>query len=351
MNIVTISTSSKGGIKSVVDNYYESGLLNKNKDLFISSHNSENNKLANCFLYVICICKVLVQLLREKKIYHMHMSMRGSFYRKYFLLRMIKLLSNSPVIIHLHGSEFKVFNSNQSKKVKRMIVRNFLMADAVIVLSNSWADYIYSLNSKINVKVVNNFVNPIRSISVQKSEKKIVGFFGYLGERKGIYDIINCLSHNKNEFSDYRFIICGDGEIEKVRKLVQKHRLESIVELAGWVSGTEKVEIMNMCDCILLPSYNEGLPMIILEAMSLGKVVISTSVGGIPEVIEDSVNGFIISPGDIGQLRNKLLLIDDKALSLAISKQAYRTYKDRFSPYSILPLVENIYADMEKKYA
>ena len=94
------------------------------------------------------------------------------------------------------------------------------------------------------------------------------------------------------------FFLGGDGDIEEVNQIITNEKLEDIVKYEGWVSGEKKVELLNMADAYILPSYNEGLPISVLEAMSYKLPIISTKVGGIPEILEDGINGFIMEPGD-----------------------------------------------------
>jgi glycosyltransferase involved in cell wall biosynthesis len=100
----------------------------------------------------------------------------------------------------------------------------------------------------------------------------------------------------------------------------------------GWVSGEEKNAILAQTMINVLPSYNEGLPMTILETMLYGIPNISTNIASIPEVIKDGVNGFLISPGDIDSLVCKIKeLIDDRKLRQKFSVNSYDLVNNSFS--------------------
>ena len=172
-----------------------------------------------------------------------------------------------------------------------------------------------------------------------------LGFFGLLGARKGIFDLLQAMLILK-ETGKFTLAVCGDGVIEKVRKKVEELNLKDIVKIHGWTAGEDKIRIMNECDSIVLPSYNEGLPMVILEGMSLSKVVISTNVGGIPEVINDNDNGYLIEPGDIDMLVSKISALSDKEKSQDIANNARSTYERSFSPDAIIPKLESIYKEL-----
>ena len=113
---------------------------------------------------------------------------------------------------------------------------------------------------------------------------------------------------NKYRFSHkIELRIGGGGEVEKLKELISKYELEDFVYYEGFVSGNKKETLLNECDAYILPSYTEGLPVSILEAMSYGKPILSTPVGGIPEVVKE--NGILFQPGDLSAIREAIELI------------------------------------------
>ena len=97
------------------------------------------------------------------------------------------------------------------------------------------------------------------------------------------------------------------GDKERMDRLVGEGGLASHIRLLGIVSGACKESALAEADCLVLPSYAEGLPMAILEGMAYGLPIIATRVGAIPEVITDGVEGFLVEPGDIESLADRLL--------------------------------------------
>ena len=126
--------------------------------------------------------------------------------------------------------------------------------------------------------------------------------------------------------------LCGDGETEQVKALVEQYGLKHRVCHVGWTDGEEKENYLKKAMLHILPSYREVLPMSILETMARGIPNISTGISSIPEVIEDGVNGFLITPGDVGMLKDRILqLVSDQELRMEFSREAYRTIKEKFS--------------------
>jgi glycosyltransferase involved in cell wall biosynthesis len=164
-------------------------------------------------------------------------------------------------------------------------------------------------------------------------DAKNILFLGRLGKRKGAYDFITAIKKLDSTICpDIKFFLCGDGDIDIVKEKIGQLKLSHRVGRVGWVSGEEKNTILAQTMINVLPSYNEGLPMTILETMLYGIPNISTNIASIPEVIKDGVNGFLISPGDIDSLVCKIKeLIDDRKLRQKFSVNSYDLVNNSFS--------------------
>lgn len=343
-DIVVISTCSNGGIKSVVDSYIDSNLSDSFNFFVVSSH-SGKSKFYDFFLFLIAYVRTLFCILIGKKIYHLHMSMRGSFYRKAILLTTLKMF-NRRVIIHLHGSEFKNFYNESSNLLKSFISRVFAKADSVIVLSQSWMDFVQSISNKAKVIVVNNFVHEISSSKYQPQlDSTTFLFMGKVGDRKGAFDLIRAFA-NYSEIENSELIMCGDGDVDKAKELVSKLKLNNKIKVVGWVDKAQKAHYYRNSQVVVLPSYDEGLPMTILEAMSCKKIVVSTPVGGIPEVIKDGVNGYLVEPGNLESISKGLIKAAENVDNSDMHEIIYSTYLNYYSPSAILPKIEKLYREL-----
>jgi glycosyltransferase involved in cell wall biosynthesis len=120
--------------------------------------------------------------------------------------------------------------------------------------------------------------------------------------------------------------------------------LSDDVEVLGWVSGAAKQRVLAEGTIYVLPSYAEGLPISVLEAMEAGMPVVATAVGGIPDAIEDGAEGFLVSPGDINSLVNRISqLLQDSDLRSRMGLAAKMKVATFFSPASVLPQIEALY--------
>ena len=134
-------------------------------------------------------------------------------------------------------------------------------------------------------------------------------FLGRLGERKGTYDLLKVIPNVLRKVPDAMFFLGGDGEVEQCRKLAEKTGIAEHVSFLGWVRDAEKEKFLKKCSVFILPSYHEGMPMAVLESMAYGLATISTNAGGIPQIIEQGINGYRIEAGDLKEMENVLIRV------------------------------------------
>lgn len=351
--IVGSSLQDKGGIVTVMKNI-DSLIDKKSFEInYIPTYLSSTNLLIRLFMYFKALISIISFILfRKVDLIHIHMSYKGSFYRKSIIILIGKIFKK-PVFVHIHGSKFKDFYNNSNIYLRKYI--NFILnkADKVIVLSKEWANFFNKIiNERNNLIILYNAVK-IPSIKKEyntKSESANFIFLGRLGERKGIFDLLEAIRIVKNKTDNQsKFYLAGDGELDKVKNYIKKYKLKDDIFLLGWVSPDERRNLLLENHALILPSYNEGLPMAILEAMSYGKAIISTPVGGIPEVVKDGENGLLVKPGDIESLANAILLIDRmKDFREEMYKANIRKIKNNFDLNHQVRQLEDLYFEQIK---
>ena len=98
-------------------------------------------------------------------------------------------------------------------------------------------------------------------------------------------------------------MLAGDGELRsEIEASIRRHKLQDRVRITGWISGTEVREQIQAARALVLPSFAEGLPIVIMEAMALKRPVISTYVAGIPELVQPGEHGWLVPAGDVEAL-------------------------------------------------
>jgi glycosyltransferase involved in cell wall biosynthesis len=123
----------------------------------------------------------------------------------------------------------------------------------------------------------------------------LIGYIGRLSAEKGVQHFLKALPIIFNDRNDLRVLIVGDGHLkESIETTINEEKISNRVELTGWISHTELPEFLNQLQLLVLPSFTEGLPNIMLEAMACGTMVLATPVGAIPDSIRDGETGFIM---------------------------------------------------------
>ena len=287
-------------------------------------------------------------LFKKIDIVHVHMASRSSFYRKKIIIDLSKLFKKK-VIIHLHGGEFHIFYGEESNERQKAVIRKtFDKADEIIALSEEWRNRIKEITNT-NVTVVYNPVIP-PLVSAYKPENKEILFMGKMVKGKGIYDIIEITKDVITKYPSYKFVLCGNGEYKNVKKIVENRRIDEHVILHEWIEGEEKKRAFENAVVFLLPSYNECMPMSILEALSYGIPVIATKVGGVPEIITNNKNGILIEAGDVKSLRDNLIyLLDNIELRRQLSANAYKIVREKFDIYNNINLISSVYFRVSHK--
>lgn len=339
MHIAILGTKASGGINSVIAAYIQDGLYADCSFTRIDTH-AGVSKWHDLFLAIRSFFVLFFILIFKKDvIVHAHMSMNGSFWRKVIYLWLSKLLGGK-FIIHLHGSEFKLFYQHSASWVRRLIQHAFESADSVIVLSDSWANYISSI-AKSNVLVVNNYVDVVRSNTCR--EKGQILFLGAFIQRKGIYDLLNAFAAiNKNK--SYILHLCGGGEDDKVNVEINSIGIKDSVILHGWIGAELKSKLLQQCSVLILPSYNEGLPMVVIEAMGSNIPLITTPVGGIPDVIDNEKSCLFVQAGNRAEIGSALeRILNEGELGLQLATAARAIYDKSFTSAVAFPKLKAEY--------
>lgn len=328
VGIIGPDASAKGGIATVIRNFSGITAHSSMNLIFFSTWKEGTTRkhiidtIGSIIWFPFFLKKNNIELV------HFHVAQNGSFYRKSILLMWAKTLG-IPTIFHLHASQFDQFYTSKSRVMKRVIRFVLEQATGVVALSESWKEFYESI-ANIECQVIENAVLLPERNNYDVDAKKIMSF-GRLGQRKGTFDLLEVAKEMEDLYPDYQFILYGDGNIHQVEEVIAKLALSN-VKLGGWVTDEEKENILKNCKIHVLPSYQEGMPMAILETMARGIPNISTTVGGIPKVIDSGKNGLLIEPGNKAQLKKALIdLIENEYLLRKFSQASYQKIQKKFS--------------------
>lgn len=276
------------------------------------------------------------------KILHVHVASAASFYRKAKFIQLAKKF-NKKVVFHMHSAVFKDYYAESNDKEFLLKIMN--MVDTFVVLSQSWKEWYSSIGVDADkIIVVNNPVSEPVRYEFEKDAPVRMLFLGELLDRKGVWDILKGIVEHKSDFEGkIKFKIGGNKKEDEVKKFIIDNRLQSFVEFEGWVAGEKKWRLLNWANLVVLPSFNEGLPITLLEAMAYSCALISTPVGGIPEILTNDENGKMVTPGNSEEIAAaiKYYVVNTDKIEVH-GAESYRKVKP-FLPETVFGQLKDIY--------
>lgn len=344
----------KGGITSVVNSFLNYDFKEAFKIYYVPTF-IERGNIKKIVYFIFSLLKILFVLgYFNISIIHVHVSERGSFSRKYIIFKLGKLF-RKKIIIHMHGAEFKQFYAGANNKRKKIIIKFLKGADQVIVLGTGWNEYVKTLDNEINTIILRNSIKVISEKAYFCAVQVNILFLAVLTIRKGIFDLIesaNILLQDKElKRQNIKFIIAGDGkENARVKKYVNDLNLTENFQFMGWVKDVVKKDVLIKSQILVLPSYNEGLPMSILDGMSYGLPIVATNVGDICDAVKNNINGYIIEPGDIKGLCDGIKsLIINKDIWNKFSTNSKKIILDDYNEKNYFCKIEELYHNLSSK--
>lgn len=243
-------------------------------------------------------------------------------------------------------------------KWRQYFIRRFLnMADIHVVQSNGLREITSQYTHKPVIAIYNGvpidqWAPPDGYAHSNPGKKKVrIITLGVLSHRKGYYDLINVAKRICPDFPQLEFVFVGSGEIEKFRKLLRDEKVDDWITAAGMVNDEELIRLLQTADIFAFPTYAEGQPIALLEAMAAGLPVITTPVGSIAEFIKKQ-NGLLMKPGDLNALEKHIItLVKSPELRESMGRQNVRDAEEKFSKQRTMKEIGQTYESLliEKK--
>jgi glycosyltransferase involved in cell wall biosynthesis len=214
-----------------------------------------------------------------------------------------------------------------SLKVKKIIC-SFFDSNKIILLPSS-IDYSLFTNNKVFNLPNDNYI-------------KILFLGGFDSYKKGIIDVIKAMPKILKKNKNVLFIISSSKKLN----IDIKNGSENVL-LLDWIDPEDKIPLYNSSDIFLLPSYDEGLPYSMIEAMAAGLPIIASNVGGIPEVIKENENGFLINPGDVKRMVSRInYLVENEDVRLKMKINNKNLIKANYSLENNIKKIKEIYKNL-----
>lgn len=337
--IVATSHKTRGGITAVIEAHKKGAQWEKFHCKWIETHIDKGFIYKQ--LYFIKSFILFIAIIPFYDIIHIHTSEVPSALRKCFYF-FIARLWRKKTIIHLHA-----FSPQTTIKSKFRPIYNYLFshADRVVLLSEYWKNQVIDEFQLQEGKAIVIY-NPCTTVISSQSyiQKKQILYAGTLNLRKGYSDMLKAFALIAPKYPEWEIVFAGNGEIENGKLLAQQHNIEQKTTFLGWVDGEQKDKAFKEAMIFCLPSYAEGFPMAVLDAWSYGLPVVTTPVGGIPDIAINRTNLLLFTPGDIQTLANNFEeLINNLSLYKTIAEEGKKLAKTKFNIETINLEIDSLY--------
>jgi len=334
--------------KSVV----ESGLLSSKYRLSVLDHGLANSmsdfgtfRLRKFYtilrVYIVFVTRMIV---RRPDCVYITIAPGGVAFIKDSILVAISRLFNTPTILHIHGRGIE--RRSQNSKIYRAYYRAISRQCYFVCLSDSLAkdiQYVHDNKPRIIPNGIRSSKTSIATKCLQHGEKIELLYLSNYHPMKGVIEfiksvgklcqVVNTSIVNAHIVGDEtRFLRSAD-----LNKLIDDMGLRKIIHVHGPLYGKEKFKLMSNSDIFVFPTKyeNEAFPLVILEAMEAGMMVVSTDVGGIPDIVLHGKTGFIVKPNDVDTLVQHLEYLVENISILRKMKEASRLRYEKYYTYDV----------------
>ncbi|CDS54735.1 Glycosyltransferase [Polaromonas sp. CG9_12] len=278
---------------------------------------------------------------------HVNMAERLSLFRKSAVVVLCRAL-RIPVVLHLHAAQLPDFYRKLPIPLRSLTRWVFSLPAICLVLGSEAHRFVTEEllvpESRVEV-MINGVPEPThdRRISGDNTVQRVL-FLGNLSERKGVSDLLQALAKPGFDISRLEVTFAGGGDIAAYQATACQLGIGSFVRFAGWSNQHQVSQLMAQADVLVLPSYDEGLPLVILEALANGVAVVCTPVGEIPAVLSHDVNACFVQPGDAAGIAFGLQrVLDDATFRQTLEKNGRKLYEENFSIHRFFLSVARIH--------
>jgi glycosyltransferase involved in cell wall biosynthesis len=265
---------------------------------------------------------------------HVNMAERLSVLRKGAILMLCRAIG-VPAVLHLHAAQLDQFYHSLPAPLRRLTRWIFSLPASVVVLGTASRRFVMEELQVPGgrVEILNNGVpEPVqpRDIFTEGSPRRVL-FVGNLSERKGVSDLLEALANPCLRAASLEVTLAGGGDVAGYQAKARQLGIDDFVRFGGWVDQDEVARLMARADVLVLPSYDEGLPLVILEALANGVAVVCTPVGEIASVLHDGVEACFVPPGDVDALAATLHnVLREPGLMDTLGRNGRTLYEQQF---------------------
>jgi glycosyltransferase involved in cell wall biosynthesis len=265
----------------------------------------------------------------------------GLSFLKHSICVLVARLFGSRVLLHVHCG-LPVLYLERSWWWRWYFRRVLHFTNGVIALSSEWKQIsqlvpgiqVFFLQNAIDLAPYQNIARE-RFLHWQINRVVHVLYLGNIGQAKGSFELIDTAQHLAFDGVEIYFDLVGNemrtGELDILRQQLEDTCLFNLIKIHPPVIGVEKLAYFRDTDIFVYPSYSEGMPIAVIEAMASGLPIVATNVGGLPDLVIDGLNGILVDPGHPDQLAAALLTIaSDPELRRSMGEESARLAKEHF---------------------
>ena len=332
---VGVSKHNRGGITTVLKAWESSCIWDKYSCKWIETQ--DNRGLFYKFYYLTRSFLLSLYYIPRCDIAHFH-TVPGVSIIVQMPIFLLCLLFRKKVVVQLHVGNQLEDHTNDS--LFKWVLNK---SSKIVVLAYVWRNLLvarYGIKED-KVAVLYNAAPVVKSSDVKQN---YVLYMAYLVKNKGYDVLIKGFSKAVKSFPNWKLIIAGTGEIEEAQKLAEQLQVGKNIEFRNWVTGDEREDLWLHAGAFCMASYQEGFPMTVLEAWSYGTPLVTTPVGGLPDVIRHGDNALIFGFGDADELASCFKqLFSSESLLRSLSKASKKLAKKTFGLESIVKDIEQLY--------
>lgn len=354
--ILSRNWQSKGGVVNVINTLASNFSENIVADRFIIGRRSGKNSLCQRVSQTVADAVRLAFAVKKNgyDLIQINPSVRiFSLLRDALFILVLRLMGASNLIVFFHGWNSYIINRINRNLILRMLFMRIIADNnAMIVLASQFKKELIDLGilaSKIHVLTTMFSKDMFKGMKpkVHKNNRNLL-FLSRIIKEKGVYELVDAFERVRVQFPDLKLTIAGDGpELNALTSYVDRKNLGNSVLFTGYVRNTAKAKVLLESDIYILPTYSEGCPVSLLEAMAAGLAVITSPVGGIPDIIDDGVNGILIRHPIPSQIATALRrLLSDKTFCKGLQANNHRKAWDYYEANIVTGIIENIYAQV-----
>lgn len=351
------SRAAVSGVATHLNQLFDSSLSDKYTliQFQVGSEGREEGRLQKMLRYLRSPMEFVAALIRFRPaIVHLNTSMEAKSYWRDLVYLCAARLFRRKIVYQVHGGGLPSSFLGKNRLSQAFLRSTLKMPDAISLLAEVELEEYRRFKAGKRLYIVPNAIRLEDYADVQvkqfKRKELILGYIGRLADDKGVRETIEAIATLRRDGGEsFRFQIAGSGPDEDfLRQLVSDKGVEDIVEFLGPVFGEDKMRFWEGIDIFVFPTFHrEGLPYTILEALASGTPTLSTQVGGIPDVIQDSVQGVLLDDHDPASVATAIeAMLSDRQRLREMSVAAMQRASDHYGVERLASQFDRIYQEL-----